>query len=158
MSTVCAARSVNSPTAARLKYDPKKRAPLPIAPLIVIPGTMDALRNVPPGMNRQVPQLPACNLISVLHLDLTEVYALRRVAGLAGLLSIFVPFVLGLALARPLHILAPSSPMLPFTLLIAISMSITAFPVLARILADPNLSATKLGYVGIACAALNDVL
>src|SRR6185295_18463908 len=65
---------------------------------------------------------------------------------------------LGRALARPLHILAPSSPMLPFTLLIAISMSITAFPVLARILDDQKLSATKLGHVAIACAALNDVL
>lgn len=93
-----------------------------------------------------------------LHLDLTEVYALRRVAGLASLLSIVVPFVLGLALARPLHVLAPSSPTLPFSLLIAISMSITAFPVLARILADQKLSATKLGHVAIACAALNDVL
>jgi len=93
-----------------------------------------------------------------LHLDLTEVYALRRVAGLAGVLSIAIPFVLGLALARPLHILAPSSPMLPFTLLIAISMSITAFPVLARILADQKLSTTKLGHVAIACAALNDAL
>jgi Kef-type K+ transport system membrane component KefB len=48
--------------------------------------------------------------------------------------------------------------MLPFTLLIAIAMSITAFPVLARILADQKLSATKLGHVAIACAALNDVL
>jgi Kef-type K+ transport system membrane component KefB len=93
-----------------------------------------------------------------LHLDLAEVYALRRVAGLAGLLSIVVPFALGLALARPLHILAPSSPMLPFSLLIAIAMSITAFPVLARILADQKLSATKLGHIAIACAALNDVL
>lgn len=93
-----------------------------------------------------------------LHLDLTEVYALRRVAGLAGLLSIVVPFALGLALARPLHILAPLSPMLPFSLLIAIAMSITAFPVLARILADQKLSATKLGHIAIACAALNDVL
>jgi Kef-type K+ transport system membrane component KefB len=93
-----------------------------------------------------------------LHLDLAEVYALRRVAGLASLLSIVVPFALGLALARPLHILAPSSPMLPFSLLIAIAMSITAFPVLARILADQKLSATKLGHVAIACAALNDVL
>jgi K+:H+ antiporter len=93
-----------------------------------------------------------------LHLDLTEVYALRRVAGLASLLSIVVPFVLGLGLARPLHTLAPSSPMLPFSLLIAISMSITAFPVLARILADQKLSATKLGHVAIACAALNDLL
>ena len=93
-----------------------------------------------------------------LHLDLTEVYALRRVAGLASLLSIVVPFVLGLVLARPLHILAPSSPALPFSLFIAISMSITAFPVLARILADQKLSATRLGHVAIACAALNDVL
>ena len=93
-----------------------------------------------------------------LHLDLTEVYALRRVAGLASLLSIVVPFALGLALARPLHVLAPSSPMLPFSLLIAVSMSITAFPVLARILADQKLSATKLGHVAIACAALNDAL
>jgi Kef-type K+ transport system membrane component KefB len=93
-----------------------------------------------------------------LHLDLAEVYALRRVAGLASLLSIVVPFALGLALARPLHVLAPSSPMLPFSLLIAISMSITAFPVLARILADQKLTATKLGHVAIACAALNDVL
>jgi len=93
-----------------------------------------------------------------LHLDLTEVYALRRVAGFASLLSIAVPFGLGLALARPLHVLAPSSPMLPFTLLIAVSVSITAFPVLARILADQKLSATKLGHVAIACAALNDVV
>jgi Kef-type K+ transport system membrane component KefB len=93
-----------------------------------------------------------------LHLDLAEVYALRRVAGLAGLLSCLVPFVLGLALARPLHVLAPSSPILPFTLLIAVSMSITAFPVLARILADQKLTATRLGHVAIACAALNDVL
>jgi Kef-type K+ transport system membrane component KefB len=113
--------------------------------------------------------LPALNVLSQiglvlfmflvgLHLDLTEVFALRKVAGLASLLSIVVPFLLGLALARPLHILAPSSPQLPFSLLIAISMSITAFPVLARILADQKLSATKLGHVAIACAALNDVL
>jgi Kef-type K+ transport system membrane component KefB len=93
-----------------------------------------------------------------LHLDLREVYALRRIAGLAGLLSIALPFATGLALARPLHALAPSSPMLPFSLFIAVSMSITAFPVLARILDDQKLGATKLGHVAIACAALNDVL
>jgi Kef-type K+ transport system membrane component KefB len=80
------------------------------------------------------------------------------VAGFASLLSMVVPFVLGLALARPLHVLAPSSPMLPFALLIAVSISITAFPVLARILADQKLSATKLGHVAIACAALNDAV
>jgi Kef-type K+ transport system membrane component KefB len=93
-----------------------------------------------------------------LHLDLAEVWALRGVAGLAGLLSIAVPFAAGFALARPLHLLAPSAPLLPFSLFCAVAMSITAFPVLARILADRNLSATRLGHVAIACAAFNDVV
>jgi Kef-type K+ transport system membrane component KefB len=113
--------------------------------------------------------LPALNALSQiglvlfmflvgLHLDIAEVWALRGVAGLAGLLSIAVPFAAGLALARPLHVLAPDSPMLPFSLFIAVAMSITAFPVLARILADQKLTATKLGHVAIACAAFNDVI
>jgi Kef-type K+ transport system membrane component KefB len=93
-----------------------------------------------------------------LHLDLGEVWSLRRVAGLAGLLSIAVPFAAGFALARPLHQLARSSPMLPFSLFCAVAMSITAFPVLARILADQELTATRLGHVAIACAAFNDVI
>ncbi len=93
-----------------------------------------------------------------LHLDIAEVWALRGVAGLAGLLSIAVPFAAGFALATPLHSLAPESPMLPFSLFCAVAMSITAFPVLARILADQKLTATRLGHVAIACAAFNDVL
>ena len=93
-----------------------------------------------------------------LHLDLAEVWALRGVAGLAGLFSIAVPFAAGFFLATPLHQFAPSSPMLPFSLFVAVAMSITAFPVLARILADHKLSATRLGHVAIACAAFNDVV
>jgi Kef-type K+ transport system membrane component KefB len=91
------------------------------------------------------------------RLDLAEVIALRHVAGLSGLLSIVVPFCAGLALARPLHELAPASPVPPFSLFIAVSMSITAFPVLARILTDQKLTETRLGHVAIACAAFNDV-
>jgi Kef-type K+ transport system membrane component KefB len=113
--------------------------------------------------------LPALNALSQiglvlfmflvgLHLDLAEVWALRGVAGLAGLLSIVVPFVAGFLLATPLHGLAPDSPMLPFALFCAVAMSITAFPVLARILADHGLKATRLGHVAIACAAFNDVI
>jgi Kef-type K+ transport system membrane component KefB len=113
--------------------------------------------------------LPALNALSQiglvlfmflvgLHLDLAEVWVLRGVAGLAGLLSIAVPFAAGFALARPLHALAPSVPLLPFSLFCAVAMSITAFPVLARILADQKLSATRLGHVAIACAAFNDVV
>jgi Kef-type K+ transport system membrane component KefB len=113
--------------------------------------------------------LPALNALSQiglvlfmflvgLHLDLAEVWALRGVASVAGLLSIAVPFAAGLVLARPLHALAPSAPLLPFSLFCAVAMSITAFPVLARILADQNLTATRLGHVAIACAAFNDVV
>jgi Kef-type K+ transport system membrane component KefB len=113
--------------------------------------------------------LPALNALSQiglvlfmflvgLHLDVAEVWALRGVAGLAGLLSIAVPFAAGFALATPLHVLAPASPMLPFSLFCAVAMSITAFPVLARILADQKITATRLGHVAIACAAFNDVL
>ncbi len=113
--------------------------------------------------------LPALNALSQiglvlfmflvgLHLDIAEVWALRGVAGLAGLLSIAVPFVAGFFLARPLHALAPTSPMLPFSLFCAVAMSITAFPVLARILADRKMTATRLGHISIACAAFNDVL
>ncbi|HTB11726.1 MAG TPA: cation:proton antiporter [Bryobacteraceae bacterium] len=113
--------------------------------------------------------LPALNALSQiglvlfmflvgLHLDVAEVWALRGVAGLAGLLSIAVPFAAGFALAKPLHFLAPASPTLPFSLFCAVAMSITAFPVLARILADQKLTATRLGHVAIACAAFNDVL
>jgi Kef-type K+ transport system membrane component KefB len=93
-----------------------------------------------------------------LRLDLHEVFPLWRVAGVSGLLSIAVPFATGLAIARPLHAFAPSAPMLPFSLFIAVAMSVTAFPVLARILADRKLTKTKLGHVAIACAALNDLL
>ena len=89
-----------------------------------------------------------------LHLDLAEVWSLRGVAGLAGLLSIAVPFSAGFFLAR---VLTPDAT-LPFSLFFAVAMSITAFPVLARILADQKLTATRLGHVAIACAAFNDVV
>jgi Kef-type K+ transport system membrane component KefB len=112
--------------------------------------------------------LPALNALSQiglvlfmflvgLHLDPAEVWAMRGVAGLAGLLSIAIPFAAGFALAKPLHEMAPASPILPFSLFCAVAMSITAFPVLARILADHKLTSTRLGHVAIACAAFDDV-
>jgi Kef-type K+ transport system membrane component KefB len=44
-----------------------------------------------------------------------------------------------------------------FSLFIAVSMSITAFPVLARIVADGGLTSTPLGHIAISCAAFDDV-
>ena len=44
-----------------------------------------------------------------------------------------------------------------FALFMGVAMSITAFPVLARILTDRGLSKTELGVVALTCAAVNDV-
>lgn len=73
--------------------------------------------------------------------------------------SIAAPFVLGAALALPLYPrLAPAGvPFTPFALFMGVAMSITAFPVLARILADRGLSGTPLGTSALACAASDDV-
>jgi K+:H+ antiporter len=73
--------------------------------------------------------------------------------------SIIVPFLLGAALALLLYpTLAPAGiPFAAFALFMGIAMSITAFPVLARILEDRGLSQSRLGSIALACAAIDDV-
>lgn len=73
--------------------------------------------------------------------------------------SVSIPFVLGGALALYLYPRLSSSDVtfLGFSLFLGAAMSITAFPVLARILAERNLMSTRLGTMAIACAAVDDV-
>ncbi len=73
--------------------------------------------------------------------------------------SIILPFLLGsfLALATCGNICPPHIPFRSFCLFLAISMSLTAFPVLARILSDQKVSRTKLGTIALTCAAVDDV-
>ena len=73
--------------------------------------------------------------------------------------SIVVPFILGSALALYLYpALAPSGvPFTHFALFLGIAMSITAFPVLARILSDQGMTASRLGVLALTCAAVDDV-
>jgi Kef-type K+ transport system membrane component KefB len=76
--------------------------------------------------------------------------------------SIVVPFTLGAALALPLYpdYGAANSQVVPFTafaLFFGVSMSITAFPVLARILAGRGLQHTPLGTLALTVAAIDDV-
>jgi len=72
--------------------------------------------------------------------------------------GIVVPFALGVALAFRLHpaLAASAAPFGVFALFLGVSMSITAFPVLARILADRGLSRTPIGTIALACAAVDD--
>jgi Kef-type K+ transport system membrane component KefB len=73
--------------------------------------------------------------------------------------SIVVPFILGTALAIYLYprVSSPDVSYRSFVLFLGTAMSITAFPVLARILEDRGLTKTKLGNTVIACAAVDDV-
>jgi len=73
--------------------------------------------------------------------------------------SIVAPFVLGSALAIYLYprLSDDSVRFFSFALFMGIAMSITAFPVLARILSERNLQRTELGAIAIACAAVDDV-
>lgn len=73
--------------------------------------------------------------------------------------SIVAPFFLGSLLALHLYPrLSDSSVSFDgFALFLGAAMSVTAFPVLARILTERNLMRTRVGAVTIACAAIDDV-
>ncbi|WP_396185185.1 cation:proton antiporter [Flavobacterium sp.] len=73
--------------------------------------------------------------------------------------SIVIPFALGIGLAYFVYLkFAPSDvAFLPFALFMGIALSITAFPVLARIVQERGIHKTKLGAIVITCAAADDI-
>ncbi len=73
--------------------------------------------------------------------------------------SIMAPFLLGAALALILYPRVSSAdvPFSIFALFLGVSMSVTAFPVLARILTDRSIHKTDLGTMALTCAAVDDV-
>ncbi len=73
--------------------------------------------------------------------------------------SIVFPFALGVGLSYFIYQeFAPDGiSFMAFALFIAIAMSITAFPVLARIVQERGLQKTKLGTIVITCAAADDI-
>ena len=95
-----------------------------------------------------------------LELDTRLLRGRTRAALLISQAGIWFPFALGLLLARNLFgtLAPPHVPLLNFALFMGIAMSITAFPVLARILRDKHLLGTKLGVTTLAAAAADDVM
>jgi Kef-type K+ transport system membrane component KefB len=73
--------------------------------------------------------------------------------------SIIIPFALGMGLAYFIYeSFAPKGvQFLSFGLFMGIAMSITAFPVLARIVQERGLNKTRLGTIAITCAAADDI-
>jgi Kef-type K+ transport system membrane component KefB len=94
-----------------------------------------------------------------LRLDLALLRGKARAAMATSYASIVLPFAMGVGMAPLLfERLAPANVgVLPFALFLGAAMSVTAFPVLARILTERGLLGTRIGSVAIAAAAVDDV-
>ncbi|KAA9159083.1 cation/H(+) antiporter [Amycolatopsis acidicola] len=81
-----------------------------------------------------------------------------KTAATVALSAVALPFAGGAALAWYLFASHPAPNRLGFVLFMGTAMSVTAFPVLARILADKGLIDTPVGGIALAIAAVDDVL
>jgi Kef-type K+ transport system membrane component KefB len=113
------------------------------------------------GALRLLSQVGICLFMFVIgmDLDLDHLKNQARTAVLVSQVSIIFPYLLGVITSLFLFttLAAPNATFLAFALFIGISMSITAFPVLARILDERGLTRTPLGSTALACAATDDV-
>lgn len=94
-----------------------------------------------------------------MELDVAQVRQRAATAVLVSHASIVLPYLLGVGLAIFLYqgYAQPGASFTSFALFMGISMSITAFPVLASILKERKLTKTPLGSMAITCAAVDDV-
>ncbi len=110
---------------------------------------------------RMLSQIGVCLFMFVIgmELDVTQLKHQARTAVFVSQVSILFPYLLGVLASLWLFpgLAAPGTTFLAFALFIGISMSITAFPVLARILEERGLTKTALGSTALACAATDDV-
>lgn len=94
-----------------------------------------------------------------LEINLPRLRQSARSAVIVSQMSIVFPFLLGIGLASQIfNRYAPTGVgSAEFALFVGVSLSITAFPVLARILADSPLHRTRLGELALTCAAIDDI-
>jgi Kef-type K+ transport system membrane component KefB len=113
------------------------------------------------GSLRLFSQIGVCLFMFVvgMELDMNQLKKQARTAVLVSQASILFPFVLGMITALFLYspFAGPKTTFPAFAMFIGVSMSITAFPVLARILDERGLTRSPLGITALVCAAMNDV-
>ncbi len=100
-------------------------------------------------------------MVAGIEVDLSTIWRQGKVGVKIGLVSIAVPFLCGLAAAwlAPAALgRQPEADPLIFMLFVAIALSISALPVIAKTLMDMNLYRSDLGMVVISAAILNDLV
>jgi Kef-type K+ transport system membrane component KefB len=110
---------------------------------------------------RQVSQLGLVLFMFLVGLELDPTAFKGRASAVVFIshVSIAVPFALGAASALWLwpRYSEPHVPLGVFAMFLGVAMSVTAFPVLARILSEQSLSASRVGGIAMACAAIDDI-
>jgi Kef-type K+ transport system membrane component KefB len=132
-----------------------------------LPGDLDT-KLFPPDVRPFLNVLAQLGLVLFMFLvglevDLSFIRGRERIAVSVSLSSIILPFALGVLLASFLYashsvVNGDTVTFLAFALFIGVSMSITAFPVLARILTERGMHRIPVGVLALACAAVDDVL
>jgi Kef-type K+ transport system membrane component KefB len=112
------------------------------------------------GMLQLLSQIGVCLFMFCvgMELDVRQVRRNTYVAVAVSHVSIAFPYLLGVLLAYFLFsgLGGPGTSFTGFALFTGICMSITAFPVLARILQDLGISRTTVGATALTCAAVDD--
>jgi Kef-type K+ transport system membrane component KefB len=94
-----------------------------------------------------------------MEFDYSHLRTRSRTISAVSLLGIVAPFLCGLTIAPWLHEkFAPDTPRLGFELFLCIALSISALPVMGRILLEMKLERTAIGAMGISAAAIDDVV
>ncbi|MGY1806248.1 cation:proton antiporter [Blastococcus sp. SYSU D00669] len=132
-----------------------------------LPGDLDKLF-IPDDIRPYLNVLAQLGLVLFMFLvglevDLSFIKGREKIAVSVSVASIVLPFSLGLLLALYLHerhnvVNGEEVSFAAFALFLGVAMSITAFPVLARILAERNMHRIPVGVLSLACAAVDDAL
>jgi Kef-type K+ transport system membrane component KefB len=94
-----------------------------------------------------------------MEFDYSHLRTKSRTVTVVSLLGMAVPFLCGLAIGPWLHDrFAPATPRFGFQLFLCVALSISALPIMGRILLEMKLERTALAVVAISTAAIDDVI
>lgn len=134
----------------------------PAAMHLLIPSAdVDVNGQVPTAL-KAISQLGIVLYMFLVGLDLNAARLKKTAvtAAAVSISSITTPFLLGVLLALWIYPFLATSPvtLTNFALFFGTALSVTAFPVLARILADRKQDKTPLGILALGCAAADDLI